>query len=52
MKISACNFPEFLLGVWTIYITHDFERNSPVWLKRIPEVIWRDMNIGLQIRIY
>jgi len=32
-----------------ICITHDFEMNSPILLKGIPEVSRRGMNIGLQI---
>jgi hypothetical protein len=35
--------------VWKIYITIEFERNSPILNKKIPEGSRRDMNIGLQI---
>ena len=48
MKFYACVIPEFLFWVWTIFITDDFEKNSPIWFKKIPEISWRDMNIGLK----
>jgi len=32
-----------------ICITQLFESNYPVLRKKIPEVCWREMNIGLQI---
>jgi len=34
--------------VWTIYIIHDFESYSSMWLKTIPDGRWRDTNIGLK----
>jgi len=45
---SFCVYYSWIrVRVWTICITHDFERSSAVWLKRIPEVRWKDTNIGL-----